>query len=234
MPAVFEAGLEAVTALHPREVVRELPPVVDQEAEAGPVLADGGVGGVAVEGHHRRTAGRVEDAALIRAEQALRPADARRERVAAHEPAVVGDGRVIQQVRLDHPVELLMRVMRRDALIEPRAVVRVVLLRLRFAVELRGAAADLAAVADRGTPVPVEAVAHAEVRREAMIGAHHDVARVEVPGLIARGIARDVERRAGPIGPHHQLRDALRPPGCAADRPPESRCRDTDRAPGCR
>ena len=62
----------------------------------------------------------VEDAALIGAPQQLRPAGAGRKGVAAHEPAVAGDGRVVQQVGLDDPVELLVRMMRGDALVEAR------------------------------------------------------------------------------------------------------------------
>ena len=94
-----------------------------------------------------------------------------------------------------------------DALIEPLSVVGGVLLRLGFPVELRGAAGDFAAVADRGPPVPVEAVAHPEIRREAVVEAAHDVPRVELPRLVARRVAGDVVRGARPIRMHHQRRD---------------------------
>ena len=115
--------------------------------------------------------------------------------------------RVVQQVVANDPVELLVGMMCRDALVESLSVVGVVLLRLGFPVELRRAPAGFAAVANRGPAVPVEARAHLEIRREAVVQPAQHVPRVQHPGLVARRVARDVIRGSGPIGVHHQRGD---------------------------
>src|SRR5436309_16061324 len=54
-------------------------------------------------------------------------------------PAVVGQRRVIEQVRLDHPVHLHVLEVRGDALEESLADVSVVLGRIRLSIMYRGA-----------------------------------------------------------------------------------------------
>ena len=45
MPAVFEADFDGVLALHPGQVVGELPAIVRQEAELTPAVLSNGVVG---------------------------------------------------------------------------------------------------------------------------------------------------------------------------------------------
>src|SRR5215213_3956604 len=89
--------------------------------------------------------------------QPLRPLRSGRQMAPAHEPAIVGDRGMVHQVVVDDPVELLVGVVGRDTLGEPVPVVVGVLRRLRFRIELDGAAGHLTAVAERGPTVPVEA-----------------------------------------------------------------------------
>ena len=95
--------------------------------------------------------------AAVPGPETLWPLRAGREVVPAHEPAVVGDRRVVQQVVADDPVELLVQVLRGDPLKEPVAVIVGILRRVGLRIVRHGAASDLAAVADRWTVVPVEA-----------------------------------------------------------------------------
>ena len=67
---------------------------------------------VASEIHHWRSGSVVDETALVGAPQQLRPADTGRKGIPAHEPAVPGNRRVVQQVVPNDPVELLVGVMR--------------------------------------------------------------------------------------------------------------------------
>src|SRR6476619_935011 len=129
MMAVLDTNLRRVPPLHPRQVVRELPAIVLLVAEPLPLLSDVRVRRVAGEIHHWRSGSVVDETALVGAPQQLRPADTGRKGVSAHEPAVPGNRGVVQQVVANDPVELLVGVMRGDALVEPLSVVSVVLLR---------------------------------------------------------------------------------------------------------
>src|SRR5215470_11379935 len=103
MPAVFEADFNRVLALHPREIVGELPAIVGQEAELPPTIkAKAVVWNVALEINFRWAGSLVEKSAhnAIRicftrssGPKYLGPSGARRQGISSHEPAVPGNSR---------------------------------------------------------------------------------------------------------------------------------------------
>ena len=207
--AELESPLDRVLSPRPRDVARELPAIVLLVAEIRPSLEpDRRIGDAAAVESHRRRSGVLRDDTAGRIggslPQPLGPVRTCRQVIAPHEPAVPRDRGVDQQVVVDDPVELLVRMVRGNALEEPATVVVGVLGRLLLGIELVVAPVHALAVAHRGTAVPVEAGARLEVRREVLVDAEHDVARVELPRLVARPDAGDVVGEPCAVGSHHQ------------------------------
>src|SRR6185369_1000444 len=170
-----------------------LPAIVRQKAKVSPaVLAQRVVRNGALEIEQGRPGGIVQNSAMIRAAQQFRPAHTRRQRIATHEPPVPRNRGVIDQIVANDPVELSVRVLRGDTLVEAVSVVRVVLLRFGLPIELRSAARYFATIADRWPVAPVEALTHSEVRRKAMIHSEFNRPGVQKPGLVSGGVARYV------------------------------------------
>src|SRR5207253_6510333 len=119
------------------------------------------------------------------------------------EPAIPGYSRVVEQVVLDDVVELLVRVVRGDALIEAIADIVGVLLRRNPWIVFEAAALDLAAIADGGPFRPEEAGGGLELVAPLLVDAEHDRAEIADPGLIARRVARYVEGSPRSVGMHH-------------------------------
>ena len=188
----FVANLDGVLALHPGEVVGELPAVVGFKAEAGPLHAELCVRYVARERHVRRPSCLVEKSALVRSPKLVGPTHSGRDRNSAHEPAVPGYCCVIEQVALDDVIKLLGGVLRRNPLIKTVADIIIVLFRRYPGVELRDAAAHLAAVADGGTPRPEETAAGFELIAPLMVHPEDERPEVGNPCLVAGGVARDI------------------------------------------
>ena len=210
--AELESSLDRMPSPRPCDVARELPAIVLLVPEPRPSReTDGRVGDAAAVEIHRGRSGILRDDTAGRTRgplpETLRPVRTRRQVIAPHEPAIPRDRGVDQQVVVDDPVELLVRVVRGDALEEPATVVIGVLGRLLLGIELVVAPIHALAVAYRGTAVPVEAGARLEGRREVLVHAEHDVARVELPRLIAHADAGDVVGEPGAVGFHHQRHD---------------------------
>src|SRR5439155_26806856 len=131
---VLVTDLDRVLALRPRQVDYELPAVDCFEAGADPLHAELGVRNVARKGEVRRTGRLVQNTALIRSPEAVSPVQAGGQRTAGHDPAIPRHGGVIKQVVADNIVELLRRMVRRDALEKSVAEVIRVLLRIECGV----------------------------------------------------------------------------------------------------
>src|SRR5229473_7392291 len=127
MVPVFEASFQRVLALNPGNVVKELPAVSDTTLGNGIGLAivrignyrastAAAIGAVAAEINPRRSAG-VNNGPYK--PQARHPVLARGYRVRGKNPAIKRKSRVVEEVRLDDPVELLMDRPRGDVLINP-------------------------------------------------------------------------------------------------------------------
>src|SRR5256714_1443535 len=100
---------------------------------------------------------------MISTAKELRPTHTRRQRISSHEPAIPGDGGVGNQGIANTPVELGVRVVGGNALVNAITVVGFFLLGLVSAVELSFAPRHFAAVSDRRPVTPVEAFAHSEI-----------------------------------------------------------------------
>src|SRR5439155_13135988 len=129
-----------------------------------------------------------------------------RDRRPAHEPAIPGYGRMVEQVVLDDVIELLIGVVRGDTLIKAVADVVGILFRRHPRIVLEAAALHLAAIADGGPFRPEEAGGGLELVAPLLVDAEHDGAEITDPSLIARGIARHVEGSPWAVGMHHQGR----------------------------
>ena len=114
---------------------------------------------------------------------------------------------MVQQVVADDPVELRVRMMGRNTLVETIAIISVIFLRLFLAVKLCFAARHSSAISDGGPMVPVETLAHAEIRRESVIHTKKDGSSVQDPSLVAGLVTRDVEGNPGPVWVDHESRD---------------------------
>ena len=209
MMAEFVAQLETVPAADIGKVVGKLPAVDGFETKAGPTNAELGVWDVAGKGEVGSAGALVDEAAPVRAPQLVRPTHPGRQRCAAHEPAVPRNGGVIEQIVLDHIVELLRGMVGGDSLHEADAEILVVLLGGHPRIELGVAALYFAAVTDRRAFGPEETGGALELVGKLVVHAEHDGAEIGVPGLIARRIAGHVERQAGTVRAHHQRHDLV-------------------------
>ena len=169
-----------------------------------------GVRNVTREAKIRRAGRLVENAALPRSPQLVAPTDTGVNRRTAHEPAIPGHGRVIQQIVLDDVVELLRGVLGRDALHEPDPQIFIVLFWRLPGIGLKVAAAHFAAIPDRGPLGREKARAGLEPVVEVMVETEHDRLKIRDPRLVASRIARHVERGSRTVGSHHQRNNPIR------------------------
>src|SRR5438876_9094273 len=95
-------------------------------------------------------------------------------------PAVVGQRRVIEQVRLDHPVHLHVLEMIGDALEESLAYVSVVLGRIRLSIMYRGTSPRPATVSRARPVILVVGVADGEFIIERVIDAEKPGSNVDL------------------------------------------------------
>src|SRR6266481_182826 len=95
-------------------------------------------------------------------------------------PPVIGDGGVVEEVRLDHPVHLQMLEMVGDALEESLADVSVVFGRLRLPVIHRGASLWPTAVSGTRPVVLVVGIADGELAVERMIDSEEPSSHVNL------------------------------------------------------
>jgi hypothetical protein len=98
---------------------------------------------------------------------------------------------------------LLMGVESRYPLVKTRPEIVDILLRLGRSVEFRVTTAHLPAIPDGGSVVHVKAMAHPEVLGKEMVDAKLNSARIEDPGLIARGVACDIKGETRPVRVNH-------------------------------
>ncbi len=204
---VLEAHLDGASAPDPGEVGGELPAVVLLVPERRPGEPERVVGGVAGEVDLRRPRVPEDQAALLLgAPHPLRPVGARREAGAAHVPAVPGHDRVAHEVVVDDPVPLRVEVARVDPLREALAEVVGVRGRVAQRVARDAAALGAAAVTNRRAVVVVAADRRLELVGERVVDARQDHFRVQLPRLVARGVAGHVVRDARPVGLHQQVR----------------------------
>ena len=129
MAPVFKPDFDRVLALYPCQIIRELPAIVRQKTKVAPsILANRVIRNRALEIEQRRPGSVVQNSAMIRAAQQFRPAHTCRQRIAAHEPTVPRNRRVINKVVANDPVKLRVRMLRGDALVKAIPVICVVFL----------------------------------------------------------------------------------------------------------
>src|SRR6266404_5269629 len=95
-------------------------------------------------------------------------------------PPVIGDGGVVEEVRLNHPVHLQVLEMVGDALEESLPDISVVLGRFRLSVMHRGAALRSAAVRGTRPVVLVVGIADGELAVERMIDSEEPSSHVNL------------------------------------------------------
>ncbi len=152
MEAEFVADSSRVPTRNPGQIVGKLGTIDRFKPETLPIHTELRVRSAPGKRNVRWPGGIVKQPTPVCPPQSILPVLVGGQRTSAHKPAVPGNGRVVEQIVANDVVELLIGVLRRDALEE--AVSKVILVCRR--VCRRRAAQHFAAVADRRTRRPIE------------------------------------------------------------------------------